>query len=66
LQRYRVMVQMQGDKITPVKEKVAWLDKGLTLVVAPRLKRFENAKGEELDEKEVIGELDGEIVTLKL
>jgi hypothetical protein len=66
LQRYRVMVQMQGDRITSVKEKVERLDKGLALVVVPRLERFGNANGDELDEKEVIGELDGEIVTLKL
>jgi hypothetical protein len=66
LQRYRVMVQMQGDNIRSVRKKVERLDDGLALVVAPKLERFGNAKGEDLDEKERIGELEGETVTLKL
>jgi hypothetical protein len=35
-------------------------------VVAPSLVRFGNAKGEDLDEKEDIGELKGETLTLRL
>jgi uncharacterized protein YbaA (DUF1428 family) len=66
LQRYRVIVQMPGDKIKSVKRKVERLDNGLALVVVPRLERFGNAKGEDLDEKEIIGELVGEIRSLKL
>jgi hypothetical protein len=66
LQRYRVMVQMQGDKIELVGKSVERLHNRPALVLAPRLERFGNAKGEDLDIKEIIGELEGEIVTLKL
>ncbi|OAL55641.1 hypothetical protein IQ07DRAFT_583093 [Pyrenochaeta sp. DS3sAY3a] len=66
LQRYRLNVLMQGENIRSIQGKVEKLKDGLALVVAPTLVRFGTAKGEELDEKEVVGECVGEVVTLRL
>lgn len=67
LQRFRVLVLVQGDKVTSVNEKIKRVEgHGLELVLAPKLERFGNAKGEDLEEEETISKDTGEVMNIVL
>ena len=67
IQRCRILVIVQGSNLKSAKEMIQRARGApLELVVVPKLKRFGNSKGQDIQIEEIVASCDGEMVQVSM